>query len=98
MSDAEIIKFATEFRAGILGGHPSEWMCFAVCAPLAGLLQFHGVEVDMAEGDLGHCNHVWIKLADGRVLDPTADQFNQMFGLDHPPVYLGAPLVIHPQA
>ena len=32
-------------------------------------------------------NHIWIRLADGRVLDPTADQFG-----DYPPVYLGDPL------
>lgn len=30
-------------------------------------------------------DHIWLELSDGRVLDPTADQFP----LSLPPVYLG---------
>ena len=33
-------------------------------------------------------NHVWLRLSDGRALNPSADRFNA--GL--PPVYLGPPL------
>jgi hypothetical protein len=41
-------------------------------------------------------NHVWIKLTDGRALDPTADQFNVLFpAMKMPPVYLGPPQSIH---
>lgn len=98
MSDAELIAFAADFREGILDGGPSNWMCAAVCWPLAGLLRFNGIDCDCIESDLGHCNHIWIRLADGRALDPTADQFNQMFpSLNFPPVYLGAPASIHPE-
>lgn len=96
MTDAELIKFAAGFRYGILGGRSSEWMCAMVCWPLSALLRLHGVENETIETDLGHCNHIWIKLADGRALDPTADQFNRMFpNMDLPKVYLGAPLQIH---
>lgn len=95
MSDAELIEFASEFRAGILNGRPSAWMCFAVCAPLAGLLRFSGIEAEIVESDLGVCNHFWIKLADGRALDPTADQFNWCSIEQFPPVYLGEPRIIH---
>lgn len=96
MTDAELIEFAAEFREGILNGRPSNWMCAAVCWPLATLLNMHGVECEAVESDLGDLNHVWIRLADGRALDPTADQFNILFPhYDLPPVYLGKPRDIH---
>ena len=90
MTDAELIEFATEFREGILDGAPSRMMCFAVSAPLAGLLNFYGVDAKTVEGDVGNMNHIWIELSDGRVLDATADQFDDM-----PAVYLGKPAAIH---
>jgi hypothetical protein len=93
MTDAELIECAAEFREGILDGSPSFMMCAAVCWPLAGFLRFSGVDCDTEERKLEDvefvANHVWIRLADGRVLDPTADQFD---GLALPPVYLGKPL------
>ena len=96
MTDAELLGFATEFRDGILGGLGSAWMCAAVCWPLSGLLSACGVPNEAVESDLGHMNHVWLRLADGRALDPTADQFNALFpNMNLPPVYLGAPLPIH---
>lgn len=96
MTDAELIEFASEFRAGILDGRPSDWMCGIVCWPLSTLLGMHGVENETVETDLGHCNHIWIKLADGRALDPTADQFNRLFpDMKMPVVYLGEPCAIH---
>jgi hypothetical protein len=56
----------------------------------------HGVDCDAVESDLGEMNHIWIRLADGRSLDPTADQFCQLFGINPmPPVYLGPPVAIH---
>lgn len=93
MTDAELIEFASEFRDGILDGTPSAMACAMVCEPLVTLLNMSGVQCSIAKTDAirtsyGSCNHVWIALADGRVLDPTADQFNDE-GLDLPPVYLG---------
>lgn len=62
-------------------------MCLAVCLPLEGLLRAAGVEAMAEKADFpGHpevASHMWLRLPDGRILDPTADQF----GL--PPVYLG---------
>ncbi len=96
MTDAELVEFASEFRAGILDGRPSAWMCAMVCWPLSTLLEMSGVPNKAVESDLGEMNHVWLQLADGRALDPTADQFNALFpDMALPPVYLGAPLVIH---
>lgn len=99
MTDKQLLRFATQFRKGILNGGHSNMACFAVSAPLVALLSVHGVKGELIEGDLGHCNHFWIQLEDGRVLDPTADQFNAFEGFKPmPPVYLGPPAKIHPKA
>lgn len=91
MTDQELIQFATEFRAGLLGKRSSARCCLVVCSPLATLLGLHGVAMELVESDLGKGrNHVWLRLADGRALDPTADQF-----ATYPPVYLGPPKKIH---
>ena len=68
-----------------------------VCAPLSTVLEVMGFENKLVEGDLVVANHIWIELADGRVLDPTADQFNDLdFGWPAlPQVYLGPPSMIH---
>lgn len=91
MTDAELIEFASEFREGILGGRDSAWMCAAVCMPLVTLLGLHGIKAELMESETEICNHVWIRLADGRTLDPTGDQF----GTGMPPVYLGPPTDLH---
>ena len=75
MTDAELLRVARGFRRGILSKRSSNGMCCAICLPLAALLRFYGVRCRLAEGDAGPCNHVWIRLSDGRVLDPTYDQF-----------------------
>lgn len=99
LNDDQLIEFAASFRKGILGRRrKSAMMCFAICAPLASLLSMYGVNAEIVEGeiDLGEgstLNHFWLRLTDGRVLDPTADQFGDLFDL--PPVYLGEPLQIH---
>lgn len=58
-------------------------MCFAVCAPLQGLLSASGIETELEGINFPEVNHYFLRLPDGRILDPTADQF----GLE--PVYLG---------
>lgn len=97
MTDEELVTTASEFREGILDGKPSAWMCAAVCWPLAGYLSaFHDLKTETVEVDLGHMNHIWLRLPDGRALDPTADQFNSLFPqMSLPAVYLGPPLAIH---
>lgn len=98
MTDAELIEFATEFREGILDGSPSKMKCAMVCWPLAGMLAFYGVECETVESDLGEMNHIWLRLKDGRALDPTLDQFNFLFNENWPPVYLGPPTKYHAMA
>lgn len=96
MRDEDLVRVAMEFRQGMLGDHPSAMACAMVSWPLAGLLHsLYSLDCECVESDLGHCNHVWIRLADGRALDPTADQFNHFSDCDFPPVYLGQPAIIH---
>jgi len=96
MSDAELIECVKAFRDEILDGDSSFGRCAMVCWPLAGFLQFLGIGARIAETptiELSFCitNHVFIVLDDGRVLDPTADQFSTS-RRKLPPVYLGKPL------
>lgn len=89
--DAALTEIARDFREGILGGGPSFMMCAAVSWPLAAYLRsIHGVDCETIESDFGECNHIWIKFADGRALDPTLDQFNRWFPWkNYPDVWLG---------
>ena len=93
MTDAQLKRYAVSFRSGILGRRKSNRMCFAVCAPLCPLLNMMGVACQLVENDLPQAhhlvNHVWLRLSDGRALDPTADQFPEL-GL--PKIYLGPPI------
>lgn len=92
MTDRQLLKIATGFRAGILDGRISDSMCFIVCAPLAGLLSVSGIEVEQREGEIDCGDYVvghhWLELADGRILDPTADQFSTE-ARPMPDVYIG---------
>lgn len=83
MTDKQLKRIAREMRRGILGKRSPYMMCMAVSAPLQGLLAFHGVDAELVELDFTTVNHVVLRLADGRILDATADQF----GLEA--VYLG---------
>ena len=94
MTDAQLLRIACQFRKGLLGSRSSKLACAMVCLPLQGYLSACGVSTDLAEGHPPHgdvWNHVWLRLKDGRVLDPTADQF----GPQYPPVYIGEPLEFH---
>jgi len=77
MDSADILGAAKEFRRGILSGAPSDEMCFVVCAPLCGFLGVFGIESRVTEGEVDGSHHYWLTLDDGRVLDPTADQFGR---------------------
>lgn len=97
MTDEELIDTCRDFRAGLIGPEtPGEGMCAAVCWPLAGFLSsLCGINVECFETDLSDhptaraLEHVWMRLPDGRALDPTFDQFG---GAD---IYLGTPTQYH---
>ena len=92
LTDTDILTIALEFReamASPIDGVTAR--CAMICWPLAGYLDFLGLAVETKDTTVGHWNHVWLLLPDGRVLDPTADQFDATL----PPVYLGAKLAMH---
>lgn len=95
VSDQYILQFAREFRTAILSDSDSAWMCAAISGPLCAALTVQSVSCHLVESDLGVCNHVFIQLDDGRVLDPTADQFNWCSREPLPGVYLGEKTLIH---
>lgn len=100
MSDDELREIVSEFRSGLLGeGKSSEGMCFVVALPLSSYLRVCcGVDCELAKSDHTEIDnspwheHFWIKLSDGRVLDPTFDQFCENPG---EPVYIGQPTEFH---
>jgi len=76
MTDKELIRTCKLFTKGILDGKPTTDMCYVVCSPLVAYLSCCGVESTLTEGELqGKYHHFWITLKDGRIIDPTADQF-----------------------
>lgn len=74
-SDAEIVKIAKGFTKGILDGRPTIDMCYMVCSPLVAYLHCEGFECTLTEGEVNGYHHFWITLDDGKIIDPTADQF-----------------------
>ena len=89
MTSGEIKRVARSFRKGILKKRCSDMMCAVVSYPLQGFLSVLGVETEVVEVLLKQSNHVFLRLADGRILDATADQFGG------PPIYLGDPQWYH---
>lgn len=88
MKDSMLRQTALSFRNGLLGKRDSGMMCMAVCYPLQGFLSMLGVETKIEELDFGKTNHVILRLQDGRILDPTADQFSGPT-IKLPKVYVG---------
>lgn len=94
MIDAELTAYAGEFRDAALSGASSDRMCAALSWPLAAALNTLGIKAQLIETVFEeNRNHVFIRMVDSRVLDVTADQFNERY---HRPifssVYLGAPV------
>lgn len=88
--DRELRRIARIAREHItLGAHPQGY-CIAICVPLATYLTRRGVIAMDVHGGVGDWQHTWIALSDGRILDPTADQFNRPGAARMPAIYLGA--------
>jgi hypothetical protein len=97
MSDKELIRITTQFTRGLLGRKKVKSMCFVATAPLQGFLSACGVETKLLEveieietkDEIHIWNHFCLELEDGRILDPTANQFKTPEGEEMPNVYLG---------
>lgn len=97
--DKEIIRITSEFRTGMIGkkGSSTGW-CSKICWPLLSYFSVMGVEMTLKRGkvrarigltsSVKRYDHVWLELEDGRILDPTYDQFQQISEAQIP-VYLG---------
>ncbi len=85
MKDKELLSIASGFRKGVLDKRISTGWCYAISASLIGYLEFCGYQCELVKGYVGDYGHYWIDLLDGRILDPTADQF----GDSMPKVYIG---------
>lgn len=95
MNDKQLIKFSKDFTKSILeiNDGKSQNMCFAVCSPLSSLISMFGITNELTECEI-HIDseiyvHVYLLLKDGRILDPTADQFNDLLNTEMPLIYLG---------
>ena len=93
VSDTRLKSIVAAFRRGILGRGSSHDMCAAVCMPLQSYLSsVEGIDtrltsVEFQDGGLVF-EHCFLTLPDGRILDPTADQFNTEL-VKFPQVFLG---------
>lgn len=95
MTDKNIIRVVKSFRHGILGRKESDFMCLAVSSPLQSFLKYeHGLNTRLVSGYLKiqtkpgrfmEPEHSWLELEDGRIIDPTHDQFGY-----EEKVYLGS--------
>jgi len=90
VSDAELLKTATELRRGMIGNKSSKDHCYIVSNPLQAYLEFMGVICFLVEGTVDGRHHWWVGLVDGRIVDATADQFT-VKGKRLPPVVAGNP-------
>lgn len=94
MKDKELIKITKQYVKGFLGNKESKGMCFIISSSLQSYLSLLGFKTKLIEGeietDIGTWNHFWLELSDGRILDPTSDQFNsQQILVQMPKVHLG---------
>lgn len=88
--DKRLLNIVKQFTKGILNKSSSSQKCYMVCVPLHSYLLFCGYENQLTEGEVETENivygHWWLKLRDGRIIDPTADQLE---GVNMPPIYFG---------
>lgn len=97
MDDRLLKSFTRSFRKGMIGKMESRGWCAKISWALQGYLSFAlQIKSEVHVSQVGRWNHVYLVLADGRVLDATADQFNEEGKRKkYPQIYLGEPLEIH---
>ena len=93
MTDKELYRLVAGFTKGFLGKENSESKCFMICWPLQTYLSFCGVKTELISGEVSSDKHLWghywLKLMDGRIIDPTCDQFNIDGGVKMPKIFIG---------
>lgn len=92
MTDQQIIDFSKAFTKEYLNGRESTGLCYRVCSVLVCELHDRGVECTLTDGFISYdgidARHFWITFEDGRIIDPTAGQFNLCnIWLGNQPVY-----------
>jgi hypothetical protein len=94
MKDKDIVRFIVEFREGLVDGKPPDDACYTIYYAIQCMLSVMGVNTGMLEVTVPphltkngqEAQHFVLQLSDGRILDPTADQFPRT---GFPAVYLG---------
>ena len=92
MTDKKLLQIIKSFRYGLIGRKDSDFMCLYVSAPLQAFLKFnYKMNTRLVDGyckvGIFEPEHCWLELEDGRIIDPTYDQFFEK-GLK-PKVYIG---------
>lgn len=100
-TDEEIRDIAKKFVKGLLSKKSTTDMCYLVCQPLQAYLYFLNVDCKLTEGEIkfagNEWHHFWITLADGRIIDPTANQFIKNSGIRMKNLYVREkPYYYHP--
>lgn len=92
MDKDKLLKIVKSFRYGMIGRKGGRLQCYKVCAPLQGYLSMIGIETKLIEGDACYyrywIGHYWLEMEDGKIIDPTAEQFATEKRL-MPRVYIG---------
>jgi hypothetical protein len=86
-------KIVSEFTKGLLGKKKSKGMCYTVCVALQGYLEMCGYKTEIIEGEIeageNIYQHFWLKLGNQTIIDPTADQFNELEKEKMPRIFIG---------
>lgn len=103
VNDRELVYFTMLFKETALDGHNSRGKCLKLTAALVPMLNVVGVPCVLTTGDvwatnvkgevIGRTFHAWVTLKDGRILDPTLEQFPEARTLEmNAGIYLGRKL------
>lgn len=100
LTDKQLRAMCLEFRKGLLAKMSSQGKCAMVSWALQGFLSFAvKLKTEVHESQVEKWNHLYLVMPDGRVIDCTADQFNEYHAIKRkrkfPQVYIGKPLSIH---
>lgn len=84
-----LYRTVESFRRGIVQNDEPFRKCYMVCAPLQSFLALLGWHTELVQGLCDGWEHYWLEFPDGRIVDPTASQFNKPNGAKMPKIYIG---------